>query len=216
VVSANKGKEILFIVDGTDRLTKEDSDSFFLDNIHQLQQLQANFIYCAPVSVLLAGPTGQNFDAVFKLPMVKLSEKGERQRNEIAWQSLRDLVAKRIPLEAFSDTTVVDSLVAASGGHPRDLLRLVNLCFQETDSAPINSSIASTAIRRLANDYSRLLSPEDYGFLYSMDNAPKNETVVTDQSRRLLFDLCLLEYNDYWWQSHPVIQTLPAYQKSVE
>jgi len=29
--------------------------------------------------------------------------------------------------------------------------------------------------------------------------------------RRLLYDLVLLEYNSYWWQTHPVVRSLPAY-----
>lgn len=34
-----------------------------------------------------------------------------------------------------------------------------------------------------------------------------------EQSTRLLYKLALLEYNSYWWMSHPVLRTLPAYEK---
>lgn len=214
IKKSNAGKSLVFVIDGTDRLSSDDAQAFFLQDIHQLQLIKANYIYCAPIQVLLeSGQLHHNYDSVFKLPMVKLAEKGSTERNEIAWTALRKLVEKRLPLEALSSVSVLDKLIGASGGHPRDLLRLFNLCFQETDSAPITDEIADTAIKRLANDYSRLLGKEDYKFLCETDKAEDSDTVVSEQSRRLLYDLCMLEYNEYWWQSHPAVRTLPGYLK---
>ena len=31
---------------------------------------------------------------------------------------------------------------------------------------------------------------------------------ITDDRLRLLYDLVLLEYNSYWWRSHPLVRTL--------
>jgi len=206
IVERGVGRCVIFIVDGTDRLNREDSRSFFLQDIHQLQQIKANFVYCAPIQVMLeSGQLVHNFDGMFKLPMVKLAEKQSNQRIEVAWHALRTLVTKRLPVQAFSEPDVLDKLINASGGHPRDLLRLVSLCFQETDAAPLTSEIADAD--------SRLLAIEDYKFLYDTDMAEKSHTVSSDQSRQLLYDLCLLEYNDYWWQSHPAVRQLPGYQK---
>jgi hypothetical protein len=32
---------------------------------------------------------------------------------------------------------------------------------------------------------------------------------------RLLYDLVLLEFNSYWWRSHPLVRTLASYQKAL-
>jgi hypothetical protein len=91
-----KGKSVIFVVDGTDRLRGDEADAFFIRDIHQLQQLRANCIYCAPISVLNEqGQIGQNFDAIFRLPMVKLAEKGRPERVAVAWERLRAFLHKR-------------------------------------------------------------------------------------------------------------------------
>ena len=55
--SADKGKRILFTVDGTDRLDQKDAPKFFVEDVHQLTQINGLFIYCAPVHLLHQVPT---------------------------------------------------------------------------------------------------------------------------------------------------------------
>ncbi|HRD90702.1 MAG: hypothetical protein JNN21_07265 [Candidatus Accumulibacter sp.] len=139
----------IFVVDGTDCLCGDEAQAFFIRDIQQLRRLRANSIYCAPITVLdEQGAGGQNFDAVERLPMLKPADKGSAKRNEIAWQRLREFVHKRLPVEDFDHETTLDDLIAHSGGHPRDLLRLLNLCFQEIDEGPITQAVAATAARR--------------------------------------------------------------------
>ena len=206
------GQSLIFVVDGTDRLRQDDAQSFFIQDTHQLRQIEANFIYCAPIHILAEhGQILQNFDAIFRLPMIKLSEKRSEARIDASWAAMKELITKRIPLNVFNSDTVLDMLIAASGGHPRDLLRLVGLCFQETDNPPITEAMAERAITRLSKDYSRLIQSDDYHLLAEIDEKEPGFTPISEQTRRLLYDLVLLEYNNYWWQSHPVVRSLPNY-----
>lgn len=213
IARQGKGAAVIFVVDGTDRLRGEEADAFFIRDIHQLRLLRANSIYCAPISVLNEqGQVAQNFDALFRLPMVKLAEKGASQPISTGWDRLREFVLKRLPVDNFDHSDTLDLLIAHSGGHPRDLLRLVNLCFQELDQGPITRPIAEVATRRLSNEYRRLVRPDDFKLLVEIDQAPPDFAPATEQTRRLLYDLVLLEYNSYWWQSHPAIRALDAYR----
>ncbi|MGL4408039.1 MAG: hypothetical protein ACRCTU_06570 [Zoogloea sp.] len=220
VAAQHKGQGVLFVVDGTDRLSADEACAFFIQDIHQMRLLQANCIYCAPISVLNEqGQVSQNFDAVFRLPMIKLGEKGApvstdpSSRIPAAWAQLREFVHRRLPAEGFDHPDTLDVLIAHSGGHPRDLLRLIKLCFQQLDEGPITRSVAETAARLLSNEYRRLVQPEDWPVLASIDQGPKEDTPNTPQTRRLLYDLVLLEYNGYWWQTHPAVRALPGYPK---
>ncbi|WP_300454014.1 AAA family ATPase [Accumulibacter sp.] len=208
-----KGRSVIFVVDGTDRLRGGEADDFFIRDSHQLRQLRANSIYCAPIGVLNEqGQVGQNFDAIVRLPMVKLAEKGDSAPLPLAWRILREFVHKRLPVDNFDQPETLDRLIAHSGGHPRDLLRLVKLCFQEIDRGPISAQVAATATRHLTNEYRRLVQPEDFALLVRIDRAGPEYAPVSEQSRRLLYDLALLEYNSYWWQSHPAVRALDAYR----
>jgi len=63
------GKALLFVIDGTDRLRRDEAETFFIHDIHQLRLVRANFVYCAPITILTeAGQAAQSFDATFKLP----------------------------------------------------------------------------------------------------------------------------------------------------
>ena len=212
VSKQGKGHAVI-VVDGTDCLRGDEPDDFFVRDSHQLRQLRGNCIYCAPIGVLNEqGQVGQNFDAIFRLPMVKLAEKCQPEPLPVAWRRLREFVHRRLPAENFDDPATLDRLIAHSGGHPRDLLRLVNLCFQEIDQGPISGQVAATAARRLTNEYQRWVRFDDFALLARIDRAGSDYAPVTEQTRRLLYDLALLEHNSYWWQSHPAVRALDGYR----
>jgi len=94
-------------------------------------------------------------------------------------------------------------------------LRLVNLCFLEIDEGPITRAVADTAARHLSDEYRRYVRPEDYALLAAIDRAPLTHTPASEQTQRLLYNLILLEYNSYWWQTHPAVQALDGYRSAA-
>ena len=205
---------LLFIVDGADKLSKEDSHTFFSADVNQLGQIQANLIVCAPISVLLeAGVTGQRFTRV-QLPMLKIFDADETPRRR-AEDALIELVYRRMPKEFFDAPETVRYLVRHSGGHVRDLLRLGRACFSRLDGESITGEIAELAVRDVAAEYQRLVRREDWADLALIDRSYGEEKDRSENRLRLLYDLVLLEYNNYWWRSHPLVRTLPAYKKAL-
>lgn len=205
---------LLFIIDGTDKLAREDSDTFFNADIHQLLQIETNLVVCAPISVLLeSSVVGQRFHRV-QLPMVKIFNEDETPRTAEE-DALIELVLKRMPLNYFDDRETVRYLVRHSGGHVRDLLRLVRECFSYLDAAPITQSVAEQAVRNLAAQYQRLVDNEDWADLVKIDRSLGTEKGRTKNRLRMLYDLVLLEFNSYWWRSHPLVRTLPAYTNAA-
>ncbi len=205
---------LLFIIDGTDKLAREDSETFFNADINQLGQIQTNLVVCAPISVLLeSGTIAQRFVRV-QLPMVKIFEPDETPRADEE-NALIDLVLKRMPITYFDDRETVRYLVQHSGGHVRDLLRLVRACFGHLDAAPITRNVAQLAASNMASEYQRLVRKDDWHELVKIDLSRGDEKDRTDDRLRLLYDLVLLEFNNYWWRSHPLVRTLPAYKKAL-
>ena len=210
VRGARRGHQILFIVDGTDRLRDKDARAFFLADVHQLQQVRSLFIYCAPVHLRYEGGTTlQGFTKTFQLPMIKI-ENIDDSANPVGYATLRAMLYRRAATGLFQDG-VADRLIKYSGGHPRDLLRLVHSAFSFAEGSQFDLASTDRAVSQLASDYRRILDPEDYELLASIDQSPSNPA-HSDRARHLLYNLALLEYNDYYWRSHPVIRTSKSYR----
>lgn len=213
----NKGRKLLFMVDGTDRLTGEDSKRFFVTDVHQLQLIQGNFIYCAPIHMIHEDNyINQAFSRIIKLPMIKLSEKGSDVPLPEGCDAMRQMIYRRADRALFDSEATVDYLIKYSGGHPRDLLRLLNYAFEFAEGDVFDRAAAQKAVKQLATDYRRILETKDYKLLRGIDQAPADQTENSKEVQHLLFNLALLEYNEYWWQSHPVIRTLPEYQAAAQ
>jgi len=215
IIGKDLGKRLLFIVDGTDRLRGEDAERFFVSDIYQLQQIESIFVYCVPVT-LLSEHNLHGFEA-FRLPMIKLSEKSTSYvPSSAAAETLKQLISKRMSMDLFEDTYTVDYLIEHSGGHVRDLIRLMRYALREAQSKQVTREMAVRSVEQLATEYSRLIEQDDYKLLVEIDSKPADYVPVSKQTRRLLYDLVLLEYNSYWWQTHPVVRSLPAYRRALQ
>lgn len=211
------GERILFTVDGTDRLDSDDSQRFFIDDIHQLTQIKSMFIYCAPIDLLHANnQLSASFGQIVRVPMLKVRNQANEAIEE-NYKVVRDMIHCRVPEYLFDNQTTLDYLICYSGGHPRDLLRLLNVAINNREGELIDQLAAERAVKELANDYRRLINSEDYTRLVAVDAAPDSPDDFTDDiSNKMLYNLILLEYNDYFWKSHPVITTLPGYKKAAQ
>ncbi len=214
---AGLGRRILFVVDGTDRVRRDDRQRLFIDDVYQLRQLHGCFIYCAPIALLYQeNRVYQLFDYVCKLPMIKLADKHGNQPYGPGRDALRALLFRRADPGLFADAALADQLIDHCGGHPRDLLRLLKYAFVAAEGELFDQAAVEDAIQQLASDYRRFLTTQDYAFLCRIDQAPEDATENSAQAQHLLYNLALLEYNRYWWQSHPIIRTLPGYQRAAQ
>ena len=173
------GARILFAIDGTDRLGGDDAHAFFAADVHQLQQVLAIFVYCAPVHLAYQGSTvSQNFSAIFRLPMIKLLN-SDGSPHEEGRTAMREMLHRHAENDRFDDAS----------GHQ--------------------------AVREMAADFRRILNPDDYLLLATIDagHSPPSDS---ERVRYLLYNLALLEYNDYFWRSHPVIRSTQEYMTAQD
>ena len=213
VAQKELGQPILFVVDGTDRLREKDAHAFFTTDIYQLQQVRGLFIYCAPVHLTYqSNAASSNFDEVFHLPMIRVEE-NDGSPNHDGLDAMRQMLLRRAHVGLF-EPGVVDYLVQHCGGHPRDLLRLLQSAFYHAERERFDIDGARRAVRDLSSDFRRILKPADYPHLARVDIGKTPDDA--DQSQWLLYNLALLEYNDFYWRSHPAIRETSAYLEAKE
>lgn len=178
-------------------------------NAEQLLAIHANIIFTAPLSLKYEGGMIGKLDDLV-LPMIKLADRDET-RCEAGWAVMRDILLKRADRTLFSSDDEINRLVEFSGGHPRELLRLLKLACELAEENFIDAKTVSQAVAQLASEYRRFLEPADYDLLVALD-ANTVHAGNDERTRKLLYNLSLLEYNDGTWRrSHPVITTLEGY-----
>jgi hypothetical protein len=127
---------------------------------------------------------------------------------------VRSPLLLRVDRCLFASDAEVECLVEYSGGHPRELLRLLKLCCELADDQ-IDAAVVQAAIEKLAADYRYFLKPADYVLLKAFDSNPADGD-NDEQTQDLLHRLALLQYNDGTWRrSHPVVRTLEGYRTAA-
>jgi hypothetical protein len=210
LVREARAERLLFLIDGTDKMRGEDTQQFFVQDAEQLLAIETLVIYTAPLHLKYDGLLGGKLDADIVLPMIKLYQR-DGGRFEAGWRTMCRLLLLRADRCLFASDAEVDRLVEFSGGHPRELLRLLKLCCELAEDR-IDASVVQTAIEKLAADYRYFLKPADYALLKTIDNNPV-DAGNDEQAQELLHRLALLQYNDGTWRrSHPVVRTLEGYK----
>jgi hypothetical protein len=205
-----RAERLLFLIDGTDKMRGEDTQKFFVQDAEQLLAIKTLVIYTAPLHLKYDGRLGGKLDADIVLPMMKLYQR-DGGRFEAGWRTMRRLLLLRADQCLFASDAEVDRLVEFSGGHPRELLRLLKLCCEVADDQ-IDAAVVQSAIEKLAADYRYFLKPADYVLLKAIDSNPADGG-NDEQAQDLLHRLALLQYNDGTWRrSHPVVRTLEGYK----
>lgn len=209
----NKGYSgnILFIIDGLDKTSKQDSKRFFIDDVNQMQLINSNFIYCAPIAMLSRSTQVQQKFDYFILPMIKLTEKGSKTPLEDSYQTLRELIYKRADKSLFDSEETVNYIIKYSGGSPREALKILSNAFQKTTTDIFDKKAVEKAVAKLASEFKRYLYTDDYEILYQYDQNNDLE-LNNDRVQDLIINLALLEYNQFWRQPHPVIRLIKGYE----
>ncbi len=215
LAAAGLGQRLLFMIDGTDKLRSEDTRRFFIEDAEQLLTIEGHVVYTAPLNLKYEVGLVGRLQSDIVLPMIKLYER-DGVRCEAGWRALRALLLKRADAALFAGDAEIERLIEHCGGHPRELLRLLGLCCEFAEEDRIDASTVELAIRQLASEYRRFLEPGDYALLARLDADPLHGG-NDERTRKLLYNLVLLEYNDgSWRRTHPVVRTLEGYRRATE
>lgn len=208
-----RAERMLLIVDGTDKIPLEDADRLFVHESEQLLGIEALVLYTAPISLKYRGAGISKLDTQEVLPIIKLQSR-DGVPHEPGWSAMREMLAKRIDVSVFVDSACIDRLIEFSGGHPRELLRLLRLACELTESDRIDLPTVEKAIDKLAADFRYWLQPADYKLLAEIDSNKGAHVGNDEGTSNLLWRLALLQYNDGSWRaSHPAIRRLEGYQQ---
>jgi AAA ATPase domain len=220
-------KGLVVIVDNLDRLDnrpkpfgRPQQEYIFVDQGESLSKLHCHLVYTMPLALKFSRDYGlltQRFEEPRVLPMVPV-EALDGSQFEPGMQLLRQMVlARAFPqyneegrlekiTEIFDSPQSLDRLCAISGGHIRDLLRLLNTWIEEEMDLPLTRDTLESVIRARRNEMRLTISDEDWGLLRQVRT---RKQVTGDQAyQTLVRSRLVFEYRDRgesWFDINPIL-----------
>lgn len=220
----DQGKRgLVIIIDSLDRIIPHPLDderrsnshtALYLDHAEHLKAPRCHLVYTVPISIFFHENVSKAYpDGPLTIPMIKTREEnGEACDDGV--RVLREAIASRIDIaKIFAEARDVENFCLASGGHLRDLLRLVRYACDYSDEQ-ITSQAAARAIRSLVQEYDRLVKDEDLPKLVLVH---REKRLPSDSKYVLLpYHLIVLEYQNHerWADLHPAVQATRKFQEA--
>jgi hypothetical protein len=109
--------------------------------------------------------------------------------------------------EVFDNPATLDRLCKLSGGHVRDLLRLLNTWIMEEMALPLSRDTLDQVVRARRNEMIMPISDEEWQLLR---HVKQNKKVSDDQGyQKLIRSRFVFEYRDSgesWFDVNPILQ----------
>ncbi|MBW4560446.1 MAG: ATP-binding protein [Mojavia pulchra JT2-VF2] len=221
-------KGLVVIVDNLDRIDnrvkswgRPQQEYLFVDQGEFLTKLNCHLVYTMPLSLKFSNDYGmltQRFPEDPKvLPMVPVQwpdgsvhEQGMALMQQMVLaRAFPDLQPEerlsKIP-EIFDDVTALERLCSASGGHVRDLLRLLNTWIMEEMTLPLSCDTLEQVIRARRNEMTMPISDDEWQLLRHVKHRKR---VSDDQGyQKLIRSRFVFEYRDRgesWFDVNPIL-----------
>jgi hypothetical protein len=182
-------------------------------------RLPVHTIYTVPPALVLRLNVPVHF-----MPMLKLKDRKTEDRFEPGLKAARELIRRRLPdkivNEVFGPTgkeSRLQRLIEWSGGYPREIVRLLQLCVAE----PSLDEEKFIHLLGQAGDAYRRTVPGP-AFVWLARVAVEKRLVLEDQAHREMADLMLannvvLRYQNTqeWFDVHPAVRTVPEIEAEI-
>lgn len=215
-----QAKEILFIVDGLEKVATSDMRRKIVDDeSNRIRQIKVNTIFTLPIDLFSLEPKLRHFSTIINFPFVKIVEKnGARVPNAIA--AFREFTLKRIDASLFESEKVIEDAICYGGGSPRELLRVLEYAYlhSDDDATQLTMGALELGIKRLSAEYSRRLTSEELDQLRVLKE--RNEaglpTTYDEAWQKMMEDITIMEYNEGTYKRvNPIVEVSEIYRAYV-
>ncbi len=229
-IANDTGKQVLVIIDNLDKLDLSVAETIFAKNIGSLLGPSFAIIYTLPVAALRELSVRRSIEGsinqIHTMPVMKFFSKQtvrdpDRVPNSNYMALFTEILDKRL-MPQLIDPDVKSALILASGGVLRELIRIVDRCFQQCKlelnrrirqsqldepMTKIDQHILDQVLIDFQIEYSEPLGADDYELLkYTYDHF-KAKSTQDQRFLDLLHGLYILEYRNasHWYDLSPMV-----------
>ncbi len=206
-------KDVLIIIEDTDKTTIDIAQKLFFQYGESLLSINSKIIYTYPIALRYSNDFSQIAKTfkVFFLPNLTIFDKYGK-KDDIGYEKLKEVVSRRINPSLIKEDAL-DEIIKLSGGLMIELISIIQgaaLDSLANEKNVIDSDAVRNAVNDIRNDYSGMLTKEQYQKLKEI-NEDKEKKIVNDPTIcQLLHNLTLLEYRngEVWADVHPIVKPL--------
>lgn len=218
--AANKGQDILFIVDGLEKTHNADTRRrIVIDESSKIREINANTLFILPIELMKERLfLRQLTEFVTSFPNLKVQDRQGNDRPEVL-DRLVEFVYKRLSPNLFADNeqdALVKEVVRYSGGNPRELLRILSYAALNADEqlGKIDRKALGKGLKKLANETAAFLTGPQLDKLRELYQNP--QTPYDSIMDKLIEDVVVYEYNDGTDRRvNPILKLTDIYQQRV-
>ena len=230
-----KGKKgLVVVVDNLDRIDpirrtdgRSQSEYLFVDRGEQLKRLNCHVVYTIPLALIfsddlprLANRFGTAPKLLSMVPVTtRLGEPFVRGRSLLqkmvlarAFPDLPERDRYQQIKVVFDSPDTLNTLVVMSGGHMRNLMRLLYGCLQKGDP-PITKTILESVVRDERDALMALINASEWALLF--EAISESDVQGNEAYNPLLRSLFLYEYRDEqgrWFGLNPILAQTQRYR----
>lgn len=198
-----KGQDILFIVDGSEKIHPAVYEELFVKNGSVISEISVNMLTAVPITAHFQIEKAPfKFNNRYTVPMIKLA-----QQDGAAIDKLKEIVGKRIDLATFIEDEALDRCIQYSGGCIRQLLHVVHASLKKSLGSKIGTEHVQRAVKELGQDLWEYCNTEHLQVIAAGNYRPADKLVG-----ELLYMLILLKYNGKC-AVNPLLEAYPDYKE---
>jgi hypothetical protein len=182
------GKDILFIIDGSERIRREVYEQMFVQDINLILSTNVSLICAVPINTFyeIVNSSARDYFKRMTLPMVKITPESRLL--------LEQIVTKRVNKDLFFEQEALDYMINNSGGCPRQLLLLVQRALIKTRGKKIEQATSEIVVREFGRTLFEELNEKHLELI--RQGGDSGEYLTGEfEVQQLLFSLALLKYN---------------------
>ncbi|MEM7773870.1 MAG: ATP-binding protein [Cyanobacteria bacterium P01_A01_bin.37] len=221
-------KGLVVIVDNLDRIDnrpksfgRPQQEYLFIDQSDCLKGLQCHVVYTMPLALKFSNEYGmlmtRFYDDPKVLPMVPIQRQDGGAYDEgmdllrqmvlaRAFPNCSDEERLRLMSEVFDEPETLDQLCRVSGGHVRDLLRVLNAWIKKNRQLPLRRKTLDEVIRSYRNEMTMYITDNEWALLRQVRHRKK--VSGDDDYQTLIRSRLVFEYRndgESWFDVNPVL-----------
>lgn len=188
--SNKKGEDIVFIIDGSEKIPFEEYRKTFVTNAATLKILRTNMIVCLSIQAWYEIENSPyDFTNRYLIPMLSTANK------DTYIKLLKATLAKRITVDNLIEENALEYILINAAGCIRQMYILVNHALTAALGAKVNLDHAEEAICKEGKRLYEQLTTGYFEILKKIDANQESIHYADPDISKLLFGLQLLKYN---------------------